>query len=95
MKIENTGSSRLTRADLAETQAADGTRAKAAGAQAASAKDRLELSEQAQTLAKARAALANQPEIRADKVQELRQAVTTGTYQVPHAQLVRRLVARL
>jgi negative regulator of flagellin synthesis FlgM len=55
----------------------------------------LTLSVRARLLSAARAALAEAPDVRADKVDALRQAVETGTYQVPYDRLARRLVARL
>ena len=97
MKIENPGSQHpLERAHLDETQALAGARATQAGgrAQGADRRDQLTLSAQAQVLAKARAALDEVPEIRADKVEALRRSVEAGTYRVPHKQLARRLTAR-
>jgi negative regulator of flagellin synthesis FlgM len=98
MKIENTGSQHpLERARLQEAQAAAGARPAPAGdrAQGADRRDQLTLSDQAQVLARARAALNEVPDVRVKKVAELRQSVEAGTYQVPHQQLVRRLRARL
>jgi negative regulator of flagellin synthesis FlgM len=97
MKIENTGSQPISRPELKGPQAADGARSSRADIQVrgAGGRDQLTLSDQAQVLARARAALNEQPEIRAEKVEELRQSVEAGTYQVPHEKLVRRLMARL
>ncbi|MBP7694256.1 MAG: flagellar biosynthesis anti-sigma factor FlgM [Anaerolineales bacterium] len=97
MKIENTGSQGISRAQRNDTQAVEAARAaqSRAAAKPAAGSDRLELSDQAQMLAKARKTLAAQPEVRADKVQALRISIENGTYQVPHAQLARRLKTQL
>lgn len=97
MKVENTGSQGLSRAHLKDTQAVEGARPAQTrpAAKPAPQGDRLELSDQAQTLAKARQTLQAQPEVRAEKVQALRASVENGTYQVPHAQLARRLKAQI
>lgn len=57
--------------------------------------DRVEFSAQALELAKARAALAAVPDVRAEKVADLRQQVQVGDYQPPVEKLARRLLALL
>ncbi len=97
MKVQNTGSQGTSRAQLHDTQAVEGARAAQTrpAAKPPAKGDRLELSDQAQALAQARQALQAQPEVRAEKVQALRTSVETGTYQVPHAQLARRIKAQI
>ena len=95
MKIENNGSEHISRAQLEGPNAVEGSRAAGAGQRAGGpgGKDELALSEQARLLGAARGALEVLPEIRADKVGELRQAVQAGGYQVPYDELARRLLA--
>lgn len=98
MKIENTGSQHtVARKQVAETQAAENARAAKAreAARGSERRDELTLSSQAQTLARARAALDEQPDVRAEKVQELKSAVEAGTYQVPLKKLAQQLMKRL
>jgi negative regulator of flagellin synthesis FlgM len=64
-------------------------------AAAAVGPDHVEFSPQALELAKARAALASVPEVRAEKVAELRQQVQTGDYKLPVEKLAKRLSALL
>ena len=58
----------------------------------ASSKDRAELSEQARLLAKARVSAHEAPDVRADRVQELKQRVTDGNYAIPYTDLARQLL---
>ena len=57
-----------------------------------SSKDRAELSEQARLLSKARLAAHEAPDVRADRVQELKQRVTDGSYDIPYSDLARQLL---
>lgn len=50
-------------------------------------KDQASLSEHARVLAKARVNLDELPDIRADRVNQLREQINSGTYQVPVEQL--------
>ncbi len=98
MKIENTGSQHsVARKQLAETQAAENARAARTrpAARGSERRDELTLSDQAQMLARARAALDEQPDVRAEKVQELKSSVEAGTYQVPLKKLAQQLLKRL
>ena len=61
----------------------------------ASSIDHAALSEQARLLSKARQALEETPDTRADKVATLRQQVQDGTYQVPLEKLASLLVQQL
>jgi flagellar biosynthesis anti-sigma factor FlgM len=58
----------------------------------ASAKDRAEFSDQARLLAKARSVAQNVPEVREERVQEIKQRVTDGNYAIPVSQLARLLL---
>lgn len=62
--------------------------------------DSLELSSKARELNAARQAIAGTPEVRAEKIAKIRQALTNGTYRVDsrdiaHRMLVRSLVDRI
>jgi negative regulator of flagellin synthesis FlgM len=69
---------------------ADGARA--AAAPTAPRRDALELSPVANDVRTARTALAAVPEVRAERVAALRQAIATGSYQVDPELLARRLL---
>lgn len=97
MKIENNGSQQISQPRLNGAGAADGARPArpARTGESAGGRDELTLSDRARLLNSARAELASQPEVRADKVEPLKHAVESGAYQVPVHQLVRRLLAHL
>lgn len=97
MKIDNNGSHPISQARLIGTAPAEGARATGAAqaGEGVTGRDQLTLSDQARLLSKAQASLADQPEVRAEKVEPLKQAIESGAYQVPVHQLVRRLIARL
>jgi negative regulator of flagellin synthesis FlgM len=57
--------------------------------------DRAELSERARLMGKARAALQNTPDVNQEKVDEIKQRVDGGTYEIPAEELARRLQPRV
>lgn len=97
MKIENSSPNPLSRPQVQEAQSSEAARSarQADTKRADDRRDQLQLSDQAQMLAKAQAVLADQPEVRTEKVTEIKQAVEAGTYQVPHESLARRLMSQL
>lgn len=97
MKIENNGSNPISQARLTGATSVEGARATGAArsSEGAAGRDQLTLSDQARLLSRAQAALAEQPDVRAEKVEPLKHAVESGAYQVPVHQLARRLIARL
>lgn len=97
MKIQNTGSDPFNRLNVDGVSNVDpaAKTSGSAGAVNGLAKDQAALSERGRALSKARAALAEVPAVRADKVQALREQIQTGAYRVPHQQLAGRLLARL
>ena len=86
----------IQNADVARSAAAS-VNAQAAGKahrqhQAAAQVDTLTLSEGARSLATARAAVQNASDVRDDKVAEIKQRISDGTYQVPARVLARKLL---
>ena len=59
------------------------------------AKDKAEFSERSLALSKARGTLDAVPEVRADKVDALKQQIETGAYQVPYDKLAGKLLDKL
>jgi negative regulator of flagellin synthesis FlgM len=96
MKIEN-GSS-LSRAQLENIRPAEQTKLAAPPPPPAaneSGKDKAEFSERSLLMSKARGALESMPQVRADRVDALRQQIQTGTYQVPYEKLAGKLLDKL
>ena len=95
MKIEN-GSS-LNRAQLENIRPTEQTRLSAPPPPAAreGGKDKAEFSEQSLLMSKARGALEAMPQVRADRVEGLRQQIQTGAYQVPYDKLAGKLLDKL
>lgn len=95
MKIENTGLSPLSsqpaepgkRAEKKESL--NGTRPVRVG------QDKVEMSEEARLLAKARAALGNVGEQESEKLAALRNSIESGDYTVQVTELARKLASRL
>jgi flagellar biosynthesis anti-sigma factor FlgM len=57
--------------------------------------DRAELSEQAKLLSKASQTLNETPEVRSNLVNDIKYQVDSGTYEIPLAELARRLFKKL
>ncbi len=60
-----------------------------------SGKDKVEMSENARLLAKARAALGNAEEVDSERLTLLKQQVESGDYTIQVAELARKLLAKL
>ncbi|MEA4906610.1 MAG: flagellar biosynthesis anti-sigma factor FlgM [Chloroflexi bacterium] len=58
-------------------------------------KDRVEFSDRGRLLAKARASLDEVPETDMDRINQLRQQIENGTYEIPHEKLAETLLSRL
>jgi flagellar biosynthesis anti-sigma factor FlgM len=58
-------------------------------------RDRLELSDKARLLSKARIAFDETPEANSTKVEELKESVHQGTYQVPFNELAKKMVGNI
>jgi negative regulator of flagellin synthesis FlgM len=95
MKIEN--GSNLTRAQLENIRPADQAKPAAPPPPAAheGGKDKAEFSERSLALSKARSTLDAVPEVRAERVDALRQQVQAGAYQVPYDKLAGQLLDKL
>jgi negative regulator of flagellin synthesis FlgM len=68
------------------------SRAEGAGAPARAPSDAVSLSDQAKTLAAARRAVDSAPDIRQDKVDAIKQAISDGTYSVSARELARKMI---
>jgi negative regulator of flagellin synthesis FlgM len=96
MSIERLGHHEAARTYL---QNADSARAASAASNAAEANsgvtrrpDSVSLSDNARTLATARAAVQQAPDVREGKVADIKQRVQDGTYNVPAHMLARKLI---
>lgn len=93
MKIETGGSERLNASQSEGAAALE--RARTSGSAAGigpAGKDQAALSDRARLLSKARAALAQTPEVRADRVNALRAQMQSGQYEVRYKQLAGRML---
>ena len=80
-------------ADAAQTSAAAAKPAKAQHQhRAAQGADSVSLSESARSLAAAREAVQNAPDVREQKVAEIKQQISDGTYSVSSAVLARKMI---
>jgi len=97
MKIENNGIKRLNPSETEAAHPADKTSRSSESGQLAglSGKDNATLSDRARALAKAYTALEEIPEVRSEKVDELKEQIQTGNYQVPVEGIVKRLLANV
>ena len=96
MKIEN--GSNLTRAQLEYIRPAEQAKTAAPPPPPVAhegAKDKAEFSERSLALSKARGTLEAVPEVRAERVDALRQQIKTGAYQVPYDKLAGKLLDKL
>ena len=96
MKIEN--GSNLTRAQIEGIRPTEQTKPAApppAAVAQEGAKDKAEFSERSLSLSKARGTLEAVPEVRADRVETLKQEIKTGAYQVPYDKLAGKLLNKL
>jgi flagellar biosynthesis anti-sigma factor FlgM len=96
MKIES--GSNLTRAQLENIRPAEQAKPAAPPPPptvAEGSKDKAEFSERSLALSKARGTLEAVPEVRADRVDALKQQVQTGAYQVPYDKLAGKLLDKL
>jgi flagellar biosynthesis anti-sigma factor FlgM len=97
MKIDNNYTNPLQSQKPENTQAVDRSQKqndKVAQSQT-SQRDRLEVSDRARLLSKARAALDETPEVKSTKVEELKETIRQGNYQVPFEGLASKLVGNI
>jgi negative regulator of flagellin synthesis FlgM len=95
MKIEN--GSNLSRAQLESIRPAEQAKTTAAPPAPANegSKDKAEFSDKSLLLSKARGTMEALPQVRADRVDALRQEIKTGAYQVPYDKLAGKLLDKL
>jgi flagellar biosynthesis anti-sigma factor FlgM len=58
-------------------------------------RDRLEISDRARTLSKARQAFDEAPEVNSKRVEELKETIRQGSYQVPYNDLATKMVGNI
>jgi flagellar biosynthesis anti-sigma factor FlgM len=97
MKVENNGLNRIARGQAEGASPVDKEQRPAEGGRldALGRKDEATFSGRARLLAKARSSLAEIPEARAELVEQVREQVENGIYQVPVEALARQLLANL
>jgi flagellar biosynthesis anti-sigma factor FlgM len=95
MKIENSRADRLNPALSGSAHPVDKDRRADPDAPAGgnAGADKVAFSDRALSLAKARSAYEAAPEVHSTNFEEVRQDVESGTYQVSHASLAKRLLA--
>jgi negative regulator of flagellin synthesis FlgM len=93
MKIDNINSNRITQKQTENTSGVDkALKSDRENAESITGKDKASLSDDARILAKSRTALEETPDIRTDRVDQLRQQIASGEYQVPVENLATRLL---
>ena len=94
MKVDNVNSNRITQKQAENTTGVDKSqKSERENMESIAGKDKASLSDDARILAKSRTALEETPDIRADRVEQLRQQITAGEYQIPVQDLATRLLA--
>ena len=97
MKVDNNGLNRINRPEMEGTRPLDKslrTNETPADIAGLTGKDTATVSDQARLLAKARTTLEETPDVRTDRVNDLRNQIQTGNYQVPHEEIVKRLLTQ-
>lgn len=93
MKIENVNANRITQKQAENTTAVEKSqKSERENMESIAGKDKASLSDDARILAKSRTALEETPDIRTDRVEQLRQQITSGEYQIPVQSLAERLL---
>jgi len=97
MKIEHTGPKPISKSTIENAYSVDKSARSSESSELSgiSGKDKATLSEGARALAKAYAALDEAPEIRQERVAELRKQIESGNYEVPFEEVVKRLVKQV
>lgn len=92
MEIDKVGSN-LTHQYVSQPQAAQQiAAAKGESARKGSGKDRIDLSPEALLLQRAQQAVLDAPDVRADVVDQVRQRIAAGSYQIDAAQIADKLL---
>jgi len=93
MKIDNVNANRITQKQAENAAAVDkNLKSEQENLESISGKDKASFSEDARILAKSRTALENTPDIRSERVEELRQQIAAGEYKIPLQELAKRFL---
>lgn len=95
MKIENNPLNQLQSSKAESLQQVEKQQKQVEQTARTPQKDTLEVSEKARLLSKARIAIDGVEEARAQKVNDLKEKVNNGDYQVPHEELAKRIVSHI
>ncbi len=98
MKVENHGLDPLARKQAEGAQPLERVtpeRRDGAAAERARGGDQAALSDRARQLARARQALESAPDVRAERVQSIREQIEKGIYEIPYKSLAARLLRRI
>jgi len=95
MKIENSGINPLTSKPTEGAHPVEKNNRAAEQSTSVGSRDRATLSERARTLAKARTALNDAPDVRSEKVQHIKEQIDSGKYQINFEELAGKLLGRL
>ncbi|NMC11348.1 MAG: flagellar biosynthesis anti-sigma factor FlgM [Chloroflexi bacterium] len=93
MKIDNVNANRITQKQAENAAGIEkNLKSERENMESITGKDKASLSENARILAKSRAALEETPEIRTEIVEQLRQQIAAGEYQIPVKELATRFL---
>jgi negative regulator of flagellin synthesis FlgM len=95
MKIDNNGISPLSSKPTDPAQRPERKPVNGEVSSVNQSRDKAELSDNARLLSKARTALENVPDVRADKVAQVSQQVQSGDYSIRLDEIARRLIGRV
>lgn len=96
MKIEQTQANRIAQTQTENTSAVEKSqRQQDKNLEALKSRDQASLSDRARMLVKARAAFDKTPEVRADRLAELRDRISSGKYEPPMEKLAQKLLDRV
>jgi negative regulator of flagellin synthesis FlgM len=93
MKIDNVNSNRITQMQTENTTGVDKSqKSDRENAESISGKDQASFSDDARILAKSRTALEDTPDVRSERVEQLRQEINSGEYQIPIQELAKKFL---
>ncbi len=95
MKIENSSVSPLSSRPTEPTRGAGNSESMKSLRSTGSGQDRVEMSEDARLLARARAALGEMQDVDEDKITALREKIESGDYTIQVTELARKLAVKL
>ncbi|MBN1536728.1 MAG: flagellar biosynthesis anti-sigma factor FlgM [Anaerolineales bacterium] len=93
MKVDNVNSNRITQKQAENAAGVEkNQKSERENLESLAGKDKASLSEDARILAKSRTALEETPDMRTELVEQLRQEIASGKYQIPVQDLADRLL---